>query len=328
FTLIELLVVIAIIAILIALLLPAVQQAREAARRTQCKNNLKQMGLAMHNYHDVYGRLPMLMLSDIDDDNGCDDDGFGFLYVILPYIDQAPLFNQIETYMSSTNMSGGLHSTNPRFCALKSHFQLHGGPIPGGETVIPAYKCPSSTLPSTVPPSFSVPTRQSPGAPSAPPEEDAMIGYGTTDYKGAGGSARGDFGMLHKQAEAPGGRKFRDVVDGLSNTLLIGESSYVQGNSRTAANISEVQDWPTWIGGVDTDESLRFNGRFNSPINSFSNPYEMVGTVDDDSAFSFHTGGAQFVFGDGAVRFVSENIDQNVWSWVNDISDGNPLGEF
>src|SRR3954463_8669310 len=97
FTLIELLVVIAIIAILIALLLPAVQQAREAARRTQCKNNLKQIGLALHNYHDVFGCIPPGYI-DIGTPNSPTvyDGGWSWASMILPQIDQAPLFNSFD----------------------------------------------------------------------------------------------------------------------------------------------------------------------------------------------------------------------------------------
>src|SRR5688572_17707501 len=97
FTLIELLVVIAIIAILIALLLPAVQQAREAARRTQCKNNMKQLGLAFHNYHDSHKRFPMSYVAFVTPANGSQDVDFnwGYMTMLLPFIDQAPLFNQL-----------------------------------------------------------------------------------------------------------------------------------------------------------------------------------------------------------------------------------------
>src|SRR5687768_201165 len=94
FTLIELLVVIAIIGILVALLLPAVQQAREAARRTQCKNNLKQLGLALHNYHDQHKLLPPGYVSDYTTAGTDTGPGWGWAAMILPQIDQGPLFNR------------------------------------------------------------------------------------------------------------------------------------------------------------------------------------------------------------------------------------------
>ena len=333
FTLIELLVVIAIIAILIALLLPAVQQAREAARRTQCKNNLKQIGLALHNYHDVYGRIPPVMLADIDDSNGCDDDGFGFLYVILPYIEQANLFNQMESYLSSVDLSTGSPAVSrgtPRFCVLKRHEDTYGGIIPGGDTIIAAYRCPSSTLPAVAPATFAVPGSV---AGAAPAEEDAMVGYALSDYKGsAGGFLTEGGGMLVKPADqgnagsgsSAGGRQFRDVTDGLSNTLMAGESSYVT----TDGAGTEVEDWPTWIGGVDTDESVRFESAPEDPINGRVAPNNMAAAVSDDCAFSFHVGGAQFAFGDGSVHFLSENIDLSVYGYLGDIADGQVIGEF
>lgn len=305
FTLIELLVVIAIIAILIALLLPAVQQAREAARRTQCKNNLKQIGLGLHNYHDTYQRFPWGIATDVDDSAGFDDDGYSFLAHILPQIEQTALFEQI----------------NPQCIpgVLRTYYDNNGGTpgtvIPGGDIVISAYKCPSSSLPEIVPPTWSIP-----GGPSES-MRDLSVGYATTDYKGAGGSCNGDNGMLHKRAEVGNGRRIADVTDGTSNTVFVGESAYV----------SDGQDWPTWIGATGSDESNRFNGRTSAPINAGVTPNNMYNAVSDDSAFSFHTGGAQFLFVDGSVKFITENIDNThngTWCSLNGINDGIVIGEY
>lgn len=134
FTLIELLVVIAIIAILIALLLPAVQQAREAARRTQCKNNLKQIGIALHNYHDIYGQFPIgaqdCIASNCPEGPG-DYEMYGWGAAILPQIDQAPLYNQLQ--IGDLHMHDVLEDTNLR---------------PLLQTSIPGFICPSDPSPS------------------------------------------------------------------------------------------------------------------------------------------------------------------------------------
>ena len=138
FTLIELLVVIAIIAVLIALLLPAVQQAREAARRTQCKNNLKQLGLALHNYHDTVGCFPFAGSVGADIVNGAQtgNNGFGWRVRILPQIDQAPLFNKLSLY-------------NPTFAALgNTTWQAY----PEHLQIIPGYVCPSESSPTITTP--------------------------------------------------------------------------------------------------------------------------------------------------------------------------------
>jgi prepilin-type N-terminal cleavage/methylation domain-containing protein len=326
FTLIELLVVIAIIAILIALLLPAVQQAREAARRTQCKNNLKQIGLALHNYESNYNMLPHALWANATSST-LDDDGFGWLVSILPFVEQANLYQQINP-QGAPGVLGN--------AAVFERYYPGQTLVPGGDTIIPAYSCPSSALPQIVPATFSIPGAPA-GSQALAPVNPRAIGYAVGSYKAAGGSNSGDFGMMHKAREG-GGVRFRDVTDGLSNTILSGESTYVSSSVSSSARATTVQingthtarDWPTWIGsfGGGQDETVRINGRFGSPINARVSFNRMALAVNDDNAFSYHVGGAQFVLGDGSVRFVSENVDTQTYDRLHDKRDGQVIGDF
>ena len=338
FTLIELLVVIAIIAILIGLLLPAVQQARESARRTQCKNNLKQIGLALHNYESTYGVLPHALWGDVDP-NGrttagvidrcrnssgvglpLQDGGFGWMVSILPFIEQANLYNRI-------NPQGQPDIFDPaRIAAVYNGATL----IPGGDTILSAYVCPSSAMPPIVPATFSIPG--APGGAAVPAGTATAVGYATSSYKAAGGSNSGDFGMMHKNCEG-GGVKFQHVTDGLSNTIMVGESVYCSSNvsasSRATVAPTSFRDWPIWIGsGGQSDEAIRINGRYNSVINARAGYQRMALAINDDNAFSYHVGGAQFALGDGSVRFVSENIDVVTYDYLHDKRDGGIIGDF
>lgn len=312
FTLVELLVVIAIIGILVALLLPAVQAAREAARRMQCSNNLKQIGLGLHNYGDVYKRLPSALMgwgpgqpSSVPGVSPTDDDdGFGWACAILPYVEQSALYDQIKP--------NGLPSVFEAWS--KTHPTT---PWPGAETRLAIYKCPSSILPAVIPASWEVP-----GVGSRAVQRSWWVGYATNDYKGRGGSCYGDDGVLHKWREAPGNRTFQDITDGLSNTLMVGESSYVNCNSTV------FRDWPVWIGGLKEDEQVRMNGRTSAPINCGMRPTNWSSWRSDDCAFSMHPGGVPFVMCDGSVHFLSENIAISAYCYMHSMRDGNPIGEF
>lgn len=343
FTLVELLVVIAIIGILVGLLLPAVQAAREAARRMQCSNNLKQMGLALHNYESAFKRLPVAIWGEnpMRNTNGTsaayDDDGYGWMTSILPFIEQNNLYNQLSGYTGSGTVAGA----PPAFGtpgALEKWWRANGSPaagfvIPGGATPIPAFRCPSSALPAICPQTYTIP-----GATVATPVSDPWsVGYATSDYKTCAHGQNNDIdGMMGKLWEYPaGGVRFGDVTDGLSNTGLACESSYVTGStstkwggSATPAAPGNVTDWPVWLGAPGSDECTRTNGRFSNPINSLTSPQKMFDARDDDSAFSFHTGGAQFVFGDGSVHFMSQNIENITYSGMYTRNGGEVLGEL
>ena len=336
FTLIELLVVIAIIAILIALLLPAVQQAREAARRTQCKNNLKQIGLAIHNYEGTYGTTPTSGEHTVAGGSAAEVRVFfpvSFFTASLPFIEQANLYNAWNfnyPYLASEAVY-----TNQRNPTL-------------AKTSIAAFLCPSNG--------------------NFDPEGGG--GYGQTDYMPiayaniidpsqpkASVQSKGPIADQAYFADGflSGGRrgvgKFRDCTDGLSNTIAViedaGRPSNIVGKYILPTNFT-LQDGcgdgtrhcpNRWADG-DTG-----NGVSGPPtgatsgvrvINNSSNP--RGGTVDcpwsvnncgpNDEPFSFHTGGAQCVLGDGSAHFLSENLDQGVLRRLCDPKDGLVLGEF
>ena len=310
FTLIELLVVIAIIAILIALLLPAVQQAREAARRSQCNNNLKQLGLALHNYHDTFNRLPYTSTAVFWGSNNGQAVGYHTMpEFILPYIDQAPLYNQINWARSNNDATGAPAANN------KALFTRTG---------FAAYKCPSNPWSDTLAriggnfDGWDVPTQGAFYAPCSGtqysdvcgPDCVAITGVSTaTTYCCSAGS---DWNNSSGSANPAifGGRnvfsaQFRDVVDGMSNTMMMGERR------------AEILQW----GG---SFSYNFQGattgmRLNSPGRALTN----AGDYQHNLGFSsMHTGGGFFLFGDGKVKFVSENIDYQTYCRLGDKADG------
>jgi hypothetical protein len=246
--------------------------------------------------------------------------------MILPYMDQGNLYNSISQYLNSTNISGSSctasYGTSALIGVFRQHHALYARPINGGETVIPALHCPSSTMPVVVPATFQVPGST---AGALPPQDLAMVGYGTMDYKANGGGDLDGSGLMSKQWESQGGRRFRDVSDGLSQTAFVAESAYVTTNGGQTV----VEDWPTWLVSPNTDESIRYEGEsFQDPINGRTSPQKMALAASDDCAFSFHTGGAQFLLGDGSVQFINENVNMVVYGRLHMIADGEVLGEL
>ena len=291
-TLVELLVVVAVIGLLIGLLLPAVNAAREAARRTRCTNNMKQLGVALHNHHSALRAFPFGSHSDVDDSNGFDDDGFGWGFALLPYLEEASLHDRLAPY----KQPGVFETTFSNTSAI----------VPGGETNLSVFRCPSSPLGRHV--TGGDPHRN---------------GYATSDYRASSGYQ--DRGLFWKLADglAAGFNKvrFKNITDGTSRTIALGESAYY----------SEVKDWPIWLGANDTDESAMFKTQLPSIINCGIAPrvQDLPMAVDDDCAFSWHNGdGAHFVFADGSVHFLSETIDFPVYQSLGDRMDGGPVGDY
>jgi len=280
FTLIELLVVIAIIAVLIALLLPAVQQAREAARRSQCKNNLKQIGLAIHNYHDSFNTIPPGYI-DIG------GSGWGWTAMILPQLEQAPLYNRINF-----NASWVADATNPL-------------------SILPALRCPSDTGGNTVTGLSVVAGRSNyPGVTG----NSALGAYTVTTASGS--AVAGSFGQNSK-------RNFRDFYDGLSNAVMVGE------RRSTNAQTSNPGGDTIWA-GISSDASAQGQAYAlgDCAANNTLNWKSQLAGGNLSGYSSFHVGGGQFLMGDGAVRFISENINTSTYANLASINDGNVIGDF
>jgi prepilin-type N-terminal cleavage/methylation domain-containing protein len=301
FTLIELLVVIAIIAILIALLLPAVQQARAAARRTACRNNMKQIGIALHNYHDAFRVLPY----------GWDMHGAGWTAMILPQLDQSPLYNTLLLNEPSDWDVNG--SPNETACG----------------TYLEVLRCPDMAQPEHVnnqgiPNRTPVSYRGNAGTPSADDADPVLIpGTASLEERDLDGVFFGCSSI-----------EFRDVRDGLSNTIVVGES---------ATDVNFTKDGQTmdfWAigspeidpcncdGGAAGTEFSEFVGSTLVVMNARTANPSLNGGVMEMSFGSYHEGGAQFLLGDGAVRFISENVDLSVYRSLGTRNGKEPVGEF
>jgi prepilin-type N-terminal cleavage/methylation domain-containing protein len=283
FTLVELLVVIAIIGILVALLLPAVQAAREAARRMQCENNLKQISLALHNYNDVYKKFPPGRTSMFQQIYL----GHTTQTMILPYLEQNPLQNLMNLAFT--------FNVRPNYdCACL--------------TKLPMFFCPSN--PETDGVNWTGATNPCPG--SNPVEDSAR-----THYNGIADS------LTHgrRSPSLPGGTlslvmpngngmffhnsdiKFSDVIDGTSNTLCYGEFiGRGKGTNHCCA-------WHAYSDGMGTVNGLNAPWR-STPNRQFPLTHDMWGGNAFSGPASYHPGGVEFTLVDGSVRFFSQTISQ------------------
>ena len=299
FTLIELLVVIAIIAILIALLLPAVQQAREAARRTQCKNNLKQIGLALHNYHDVYNKFPPSEIHTREFLQGSNDDwgnssGTWALF-LLPYLEQANTFQKIDFSARYDGTQGNLDALSQ---------------------VYPAYLCPSNPVKQKNEQKFQIMHYFAVWGSKDPPGGRARMQWAIGNSANIDGR-----GMMYYNSDT----SMASVLDGTSNTLAVGE---VRGyRPRCRNRIAEIADWRGMRWEISTTTYLPING---IEADGSCTP-GMSGTCSGcrwENMASFHVGGTQGLLGDGSVRFLSENIDATTFLNLGAMADGSVLGEF
>ncbi len=336
FTLIELLVVIAIIAILIALLLPAVQQAREAARRSTCKNSMKQIGLAMQNYHDVHNTFPpgyvtKTHCSSASVWSGCNQGElgvYGWGAFILPFIDQAPLYNLLN--IGGVTLDQNLANASTRQ-ALQQPLAI--------------FLCPSDPGPSLN------------DYVSGTNNYNFTVTDGTTPYQ----IARSDYvmvanawdsttppvysvsyGAAHGIGYANSRVRFRDIIDGSSNTILVGERAYIYKSTNKVGGANVIG-----FSGSNNTQSSSYARKGNGMAVlglTYNGINALAGAEYDVRGFSSnHVGGAHFVFCDGSVHFLSENIDykkgsvstanylQNINSTFQRLAvrdDGQVVGEF
>jgi len=312
FTLIELLVVIAIIAILIALLLPAVQQAREAARRTQCKNHMKQLGLALHNYHDTHLVFPpsaigRCLTPDLNSSG---------LVMLFPFMDQAPLYNQANFNGSFSNNEGsgyesGLVGTHAGDPATNGNWALV-------TTKIPAFLCPSDngkeiTTSSAYRPSAS--NAQGGNMTNYDFVTSSAVAYynSCTNWSDVAVASRPAFGENSKCS-------MRDMTDGSSNAAMIAETTReVRNGHGTGLGYRGHVMVGIWLSEYSINN---WNAYWTTPAII---PGSLASWAYPGST---HIGGMHVLLGDGAVRFLSENMDSTTRTRLGYISDGQPMGEF
>lgn len=322
FTLVELLVVIAIIGVLIALLLPAVQQAREAARRMQCTNNLKQIGIAMHNFHDTYNKIVPMSHEDYGDENA--HGNWGWAVDLMPFLELNNTYDALNpSYGNPQNNYWPYNNTSPRNI-------LHNAVTDSNllnimQQPVDAFMCPSTAGPQL--------------NESKPIPYDS--GNGTNYLARADYIVANDADNIDRQDcdgtfvwtryDSP--LTFAGVTDGLSNTIFVGERCYMLGGELIGSGVvfGYAGNNDGAGGGATTTGFFYIAGSGLLPINSTTG----ASNGHRQGFASNHPGGANFVLGDGSVRFIAETIDHNTDDAANSTfenliqrNDGVPVSNF
>lgn len=309
FTLVELLVVIAIIGILVALLLPAIQAAREAARRMSCQNNCKQIGLALHEFHDTFGGFPKA---------GKLSNQLSWHVYVLPFIEQNTLYEQF-------NLSAGAYNGAPQ----------NRGPMKNELALdpLPAYLCPSSPVKkmmTSAPHNVNTPEIVNGQVPHTTHYYGIMGPKGVNpatgqQYPWQNSGPHGGFasdGIFMRDTVNPNpkdgpepGIAMADVIDGTSTTLMVGEISWYNNVTGTR--------YRTWVRGCDNAPVC--SGARNV-VNSINSP--SIAIFNDIAFGSMHPGGANFVLGDGSVRYIGDTINLGAYRSLASRSGSEVVGEY
>lgn len=318
FSLVELLVVIAIIGILVALLLPAVQQAREAARRVGCRNNLKQIGLALHNYHDLHTVFPPgWVQSKINSNTGIQNNAdrgcsWAWSAFLLPMLDQQPFYAAMEISRGE-DPPDVTHEHN---------------------RTLPVFLCPSD---SGGPDSGYGVVRNNSLA--NPPIYEVLGTYAKSNYPAVNGRGKENLssttmvvvpdvptevGMFGLQSRT----KIRDIQDGLTNTFAVGERESVSNETNLEGTQTKAKG-ATWIrnfGTLYTADSTVFGASTGTAcdqasVTGVTHPDLTINSHRKGSFSSVHSGGAFFLIADGSVRFINQSIDRTIYSYLGSIKD-------
>jgi prepilin-type N-terminal cleavage/methylation domain-containing protein len=283
FTLVELLVVIAIIGVLVALLLPAVQAAREAARRSQCANNLKQIGIGLHNFHDTNGNLPPGQART-------DDKGYGWGTLLLPFIEQGTIYDALV---------GAGEVLDPRGVANASDCDCNEANY-APKTVLKAFICPSDVMPNNA----------------------GARGCAKSNYVGCQGNdgGAGDKGGVFIRNKLRTTR-LADAIDGTSNVIAVGEITGLtfDGKILDGNSVNSGRGFGLWVGNTtDSKHDAETCVRAATAVRTIN-----VASAERQYSFgSVHPAGAQFVFLDGSVHFLTETMDATTWVNMGMRNDG------
>lgn len=299
FTLVELLVVIAIIGVLVALLLPAVQAAREAARRMKCQNNFKQFGLALHNYHDTYGRMPAAYYRAWPTSQGSTfgTPGWGWGTMILPRLEQTALYETLN--VNTLKLDGSAATKVP------------------AQTPLVAFRCPSDTGPKL---------------------NANRWNYATSNYVAVFGALydQASVGQPVVAGSVPGaqtgvfgpnsGTRMAEITDGTSNTIMIAEMSYGPNGVKDSTGGKRAYNGAVWA-GVPVEAGTGSNVSNMLSLCGFAAGsdvrFRKMNTPDSSNAISSaHANGTQFSLADGSVRFLSQNADGKMIDAAADRADG------